>query len=121
MTTEVLVKGTKHLRVICLLFTIEQHTKTNDHLSTFCAFPEKKILMPDVFKSAVARDMVHHSEHRGHLLKYEKALDDFDTSGFISANTCAKCNHLTTPAAKMGLNQLTPQRQNSELGYDDGV
>ena len=42
MTAEVLVKGTNNLRVICLLFTIEQHTTTNEyhHLSTFCAFPE---------------------------------------------------------------------------------
>jgi hypothetical protein len=108
------------LRVICLLF-IAQQTKTNEyHLSTFCAFPEKQILMPNVFKNAVvARHMVQKSEHRGHLLKYEKALDVLDTSGFISAKTCTKCDHLITPAAKMGLNQLTPQWQHSELGSVD--
>jgi hypothetical protein len=116
----VLLKGTIHLRVICLLFTIDQHTKTNEyHLSTFCAFPEKRILRPSAFKDTVARSMVQHSKHRGHLLNFEKALEVLDTSRFMSANTCAKCDHLITPAAKMGLNQLSPQRQQSELGYDD--
>ena len=44
MSAEVLVKGTIALRVIiCLLFTIEQHTKTNEyHLSTSYVFPEKR-------------------------------------------------------------------------------
>jgi hypothetical protein len=44
MSAEVLVKGTMHLRVIiCLLFTIEQHTKTNEYqLSTSYVFPEKR-------------------------------------------------------------------------------
>jgi hypothetical protein len=31
MTAEVLLQGTRNLRVICLLFTIEQHTKTNEY------------------------------------------------------------------------------------------
>jgi hypothetical protein len=31
MTAEMLLKGTMNLRVICLLFTIEQHTKTNEY------------------------------------------------------------------------------------------
>jgi hypothetical protein len=120
MTAGVLVKGTMHLRVICLLFTIEQHTKANEyHLSTSCAFPEKRILTPSAFKDHVARNVVQNSKHRGHLLNFEKALEVLDTSGFMSAKTCAKCDHLITPAAKMGLNQLSPQRQQSELGYDD--
>ena len=113
MTAEVLLKGTIHLRVICLLFTIEQHTKTNEyHLSTSCAFPEKRIFRPSAFKDTVARSMGQHSKHtsRGHLLNFEKALEVLDTSGLMSAKTCAKCKHLIIPAAKMGLNQLSPQR-----------
>jgi hypothetical protein len=63
--------------------------------------------------------MVQNSKHRGHLLNFEKALEVLDTSGFMSAKTCAKCDHLIIPTAKMGLNQLSPQRQHNELGYDD--
>ena len=63
--------------------------------------------------------MVQNSKHRGHLLNFEKALEVLDTCGFMSAKTCAKCNHIIIPAAKMGLNQLSPQRQQSQLGYDD--
>jgi hypothetical protein len=121
VTAEVLVKGTINLRVIiCLLFTIEQHTKTNEyHISTSCAFPEKCTLNPSAFKDQVARSMVESSKHRGHLLNFEKALEVLDTSGFMSAKTCAKCDHLTTPAAKMVVNQFSLQRQHNELGYDD--
>ena len=62
MAAELLLEGTQDLRVICLLFTIEQHTKTNEyHLSTSCAFPEKKILRPSAFKDTVARSMVQNS------------------------------------------------------------
>jgi hypothetical protein len=87
-TVEVLIKGTMNLRVVCLLFAIEQHTKTNEyHLSTSCAFPEKRILMPSAFKKSVARGMVQHSKYRGHLLNYKKALEFLDTSGFMSAKT----------------------------------
>jgi hypothetical protein len=76
------------------------------HLSTFCAFPEKYTLMPNAFKNAVARNMVKNSKHRDHLLNFEKALVDvLDACGFMSAKTCAKCDHLITPAAKMGLNK----------------
>jgi hypothetical protein len=75
--------------------------------------------MPSAFKDVVARSMVQNSKHRGHLLNFEKALEVLDTSGFMSAKTCAKCDHLITPAAKMGVNQLSPQRQHNELGYDD--
>jgi hypothetical protein len=63
--------------------------------------------------------MALHSKQRCHLLNFEKALDVLDTSGFMSAKTCAECDHLIPPAAKMGLNQLSPQRQHSELCYDD--
>ncbi len=121
MTAEVLVKGTINLRVIiCPLFTIEQHTKTNEYyLSTSCAFREKGTLNPSAFKNVVAKNMVTHSKHRGHSLNHEKALQVLDACGFMSAKTCAKCDHLITPAAKMGLNQLSPQRQHNELGYDD--
>ncbi len=122
MTAEVLVKGTNNLRVIiCLLFTIEQHTKTNEyHLSTSCAFPEKKTLNPSAFKDKVAHGMVSSSKHRGYSLNHEKALEVLDTIGFMSEKTCcAKCDHIITPAAKMGVNQLSPQRQHNELGYDD--
>ncbi len=102
------------------LVTIEQHTKTNEyHLSTSCAFREKGTLNPSAFKNAVARNMVKDSKHRGHLLNLEKALQVLDACGFMSAKTCAKCDHLITPAGKMGLNQLSPQRQHNELGYDD--
>jgi len=103
MTAEVLLKGTIHLRVICLLFTIEQHTKTNEyHLSTSCAFPENRTLMPSAFKDLVARNMAQHSKHRGHLLNIEKALEVLDTSGFMSAKTCAKCDHLITLQLRWG-------------------
>ncbi len=108
------------MRVICLLFTIEQHPKTKKcHLSTFCAFPEKCILIPNAFMRRVARHMMVNSKHIGHFLNFEKALYVLDTSAFMSAKTCAKCGHLITPASKMGVNQLSPQRQHSELGYDD--
>jgi hypothetical protein len=121
MSAEVLVKGTIALRVIiCLLFTIEQHTKTNEyHLSTSYVFHEKRTLIPSAFKDVTARNMVKSSKHRGHLLNYEKALEVLDTRGFMSAKTCAKCDHVIIPAAKMGLNQLSPQRQHNEFGYDD--
>jgi hypothetical protein len=120
MTAEVLVKGSMNLRVIiCLLFTIEQHTKTNEyHLSTSCAFPEKYTLNPSAFKKGVARGIVSSSKRRGHSLNHEKALEVLDTSGFMSTKTCAKCDHVIIPAGKMGLNQLSPQRQHNELGYD---
>jgi hypothetical protein len=75
--------------------------------------------MPSAFKDTVARSMVQKSKHRGHLLNFEKALEVLDACGFMSAKTCAKCDHVIIPAGKMGLNQLSPQRQQPELGYDD--
>ena len=65
--------------------------------------------------------MVRNSAGRCHTLTNEQALTALDSVDFIHAKTCAKCGHRVIPASSIGLDQLTPQRSDPNLGYDEQV
>jgi hypothetical protein len=125
MKAEVLMKGTLCLRVVTFLFTFPQNNTRivyyNNILSIYFSIHEKSTLSVKKFKVRVASSMVQHSAGRCHTLTNEQALTALDAVDFIHAKTCAKCDHRIFPAALIGLDQLTPQRSDPNLGYDEQV
>ncbi len=76
------------------------------------------LMIGDCFFEHLARNMVTSSGNRGHPLTHGTAIRVLKENGFYDATNCARCRHYVIPAGKIGLNQLSPQRQNPALGYD---
>ncbi len=141
---EVLMKGTHNLwvtflfnnilsiyfheNILSIYFqfcdTIRGNTRIvyyNNIISFYFSIHEKSTLSVKHFKKLVASNMAKNSARRCHTLTVEQALTALDAVDFIHAKTCAKCGHRVIPASLVGLDQLTRQRPDPNLGYDKQV
>ncbi len=117
----VLMKGTMTLRVTFLFIFPQNITRIVYLYIIYSSYHEKRTLSVKHFKAGLVNNMVQNSASRCHTLTNEQALSALDSVDFIHAKTCAKCGHRVIPASLIGLDQLTPQRSDPNLGYDEQV